>query len=406
MANINHSPEMMFMKNDIEKITAHAAKVLPLTTASLGNEYYYQSLPLCVIDAVFSLGVRYEQVQNVVARYCDHFGLRRIRTPKDTLPPADEQETITAFLEKYERISSFMMATNIFCNQQRTSPTNGILKAEAVYLFAKVLKEHCVENLEDVSRITSSASFEKNIRSIKGQTKGIALQYFFMLAGSDDLVKPDRMVLGFLNLVLGRSVSGAEAQELLSAAAKLLRFSYPHLTPRLLDHEIWKYQRDLPVESEQHPTFDLIKANSNTLPAMNENQLRTIDLPKTNADNNMNNNLTGVPLIMYKVGEILQPQFGINPIPNSKIIEEALRQGYSKKGSIKASDYCYNLVNEDPVTFKFHQKMYLMHGEPGKEEYEFVGLAYPYAGSIYRKKSRWAPKEKVGEWINGNQFFI
>jgi len=53
-------------------VAAHAERVLPLATASLGDDYHYQSLPLCVIDAVFSIGVRYSGTRNVVARYCTH----------------------------------------------------------------------------------------------------------------------------------------------------------------------------------------------------------------------------------------------------------------------------------------------------------------------------------------------
>jgi hypothetical protein len=83
------------MKNDIEMAAAYADRVLPLATARLGDEYFYQSLPLCVIDAVFSIGVRYGGVQRVVARYCERAGLQRVRTDYRFLPPMREQESIT-----------------------------------------------------------------------------------------------------------------------------------------------------------------------------------------------------------------------------------------------------------------------------------------------------------------------
>ena len=65
-----------------------------------------------------------------------------------------------------------------------------------------------------------------------------------MLAGSDEFIKPDRMILRFLFSALGRQVSPVEAQLLLHGATQQLRRSYPELTPRLLDHEVWKYQRE------------------------------------------------------------------------------------------------------------------------------------------------------------------
>ena len=43
--------------------------VLDLSSASLSASYYYDSLPYCVIDAVFSIGVKYTSTQNVVKNY-------------------------------------------------------------------------------------------------------------------------------------------------------------------------------------------------------------------------------------------------------------------------------------------------------------------------------------------------
>jgi hypothetical protein len=67
--------------------------------------------------------------------------------------------------------------------------------------------------------------------------------YFFMLAGDDQLVKPDRMVLRFLAAALGRNVTLKEAQGLVAQACEILALEHPHLTPRALDHAIWHYQR-------------------------------------------------------------------------------------------------------------------------------------------------------------------
>ena len=84
---------------------------------------------------------------------------------------------------------------------------------------------------------------ERAVRAIPGQGSGVSLRYFWMLAGSDDFVKPDRMVLRFLQAALGRPVPVAEAQRLLSDAAEQLKAKYAHLTPRLLDYAVWQYQR-------------------------------------------------------------------------------------------------------------------------------------------------------------------
>lgn len=64
-----------------------------------------------------------------------------------------------------------------------------------------------------------------------------------MLIGSNELVKPDRMILRFLKRCIGKEVRIEEAQLLLSNASELLKNKYENMNPRLLDHEIWKYER-------------------------------------------------------------------------------------------------------------------------------------------------------------------
>ncbi|MGP7818521.1 hypothetical protein [Niallia sp. 01092] len=43
--------------NDETKISKFCEEVLELENATLPDEYYYTSVPLCVIDSVFSIGV-------------------------------------------------------------------------------------------------------------------------------------------------------------------------------------------------------------------------------------------------------------------------------------------------------------------------------------------------------------
>ena len=64
-----------------------------------------------------------------------------------------------------------------------------------------------------------------------------------MLAGSEDFVKPDRMVLRFLEAALARRVGVSEAVELLRGTSRELLTEFPNMSPRLLDYEVWKFQR-------------------------------------------------------------------------------------------------------------------------------------------------------------------
>jgi hypothetical protein len=67
-----------------------------LGTSTLGSEYYYQSLPLAAIDAVFSARAKYPSVQNVIQRYCKLYGLSAFRPRTGQLPSSDSQETVSS----------------------------------------------------------------------------------------------------------------------------------------------------------------------------------------------------------------------------------------------------------------------------------------------------------------------
>jgi len=84
--------------------------------------------------------------------------------------------------------------------------------------------------------------FAEEIKSIPGQGSGISLKYFFMLSGSDDLIKPDRMIRRFIKDITNRDVE-KDAENCLGAVCERLKENYPNLTPRLLDYQVWNHQR-------------------------------------------------------------------------------------------------------------------------------------------------------------------
>jgi len=226
-------------------VAERAARILPLEGLVLPKEYSYSSITLCVIDAVWSLGVNYSAVENVVKKYCEFAKLGQFRADRHTLPPRTEQDSVSDLCERVERAGFEESAATIFCNRQRTSSRGGVLKAEAVYHFAKVLAERGVQHLQDAAAILESpAEIEEQIRQIPGQHSGISFDYFLMLIGSEENVKPDRMIRRFLQEILGRDVEEADCLSLVAGASRELKTRYPHMTPRLLDYAIWSYQRE------------------------------------------------------------------------------------------------------------------------------------------------------------------
>ena len=229
------------MYNDVEKVAKYSKVHLALNSPELLQEYGYSHLPLCVIDAVFSIGVNYRSTENTVARFCKHVGIVSQTTVHP--PEIDAQLSIERFLQINEYYGVKGMAEIVYRNRQRTSPKNGILKAEAVLRFSEALLKFGVNYLQDVPKVFNSRNFESTITSIPGQSSGISLKYFYMLAGSEDFVKPDRMIVRFVEWAIGRTPSADECQELITAASRVLAREYPHITPRKLDYAIWMYQR-------------------------------------------------------------------------------------------------------------------------------------------------------------------
>jgi hypothetical protein len=220
---------------------------LNLTTARLSDEYYYDSLPQCIIDAVYSIQANYTATRNTVIRYCDATNTQRISAPLGT---CSDSHTINQLLTNiYPHIDDDFGATNLFVNHQFTSTKNGILKAEAVYRFATVLADNGIQTLNDVrtASIATIDAIEYDIKTIPGQKSGISFSYFLMLSGDDHHMKIDRWLLRFVGDALGvanyHNVSQAYT-DLLVVCSELTR-TYPNLTPRLLDHTIWNYMRSI-----------------------------------------------------------------------------------------------------------------------------------------------------------------
>jgi len=209
---------------------------------TLGREYFYQSITSCILDAVFSIGISYEQTKKVVERYNQNFNLKEYRDSND-YSPISEQDSILDFLKRNEKIGFEKMATEVYKNRCRTSThAKSILKSEAAYLFAKTLNKFGINFLQDIKG--QNEQLEKEIRQIPGQTTGISLDYFYMLAGDENFVKFDRMMMRFMMDAIGEIPNKYETKELINKAVEILKNKYPNLTSRLLDHQIWLFQRN------------------------------------------------------------------------------------------------------------------------------------------------------------------
>lgn len=222
----------------VESLCQACEATLNLKNAELSPSYYYDSLPQCVIDAVFSIGAKYTSTTNVVKSYCAYYDLRVHNGGRDE---KGDKHTISQLIDHITAIGMEKSADVIFQNHQRTSTRSGILKADAVLRFAMVLQKYGVETLADMSSKGLPLQAEAEIMRIPGQKSGLSLRYLYMLSGDDSQSKPDRHVMRFLKEHTGQDCSIQEAQDLLTEAVEILREKYPQMSVRLLDYSIWNY---------------------------------------------------------------------------------------------------------------------------------------------------------------------
>jgi hypothetical protein len=200
----------------------------------------YDSVGLAMIDAIWSIGVRYQSVQNVIARY----RAERLAGGRDA--EADRPEDVRRFIEASGGPEGFALRMH---NHQRTSSRNGILKAEAVLHEARILEQEGVAVPADLAGAGEERLQHLRARwsAVPGQASGISWRAFCMLVGLAE-VKPDRMIRRYAATALGRSSETAvgveEAHDLVMATAAHLGVS-----PRELDYAIWSYQSGSAADS-------------------------------------------------------------------------------------------------------------------------------------------------------------
>ncbi len=224
----------MEKKQSVIKIAEFLKENYNIDNFQLPEEYNYSCLPLCILDAIFSIGVNYKSVENVVSRFCEKNSIEKYGTQK-------QEYTISEFCRYIESIGIDSFKNDILQNRQLTSSISGIPKAEAVYQVADLFKNNGIETKSDFNtKLTDE--IESEYKNIKGQTSGISLNYLKMLAGCDDLVKPDRHIMNFFIQEYGFDISKpCQAQTIIDDVTNELKKEFKDITQRKVDYMIWKY---------------------------------------------------------------------------------------------------------------------------------------------------------------------
>jgi hypothetical protein len=219
----------------VGRLAARCRAVLGDLTLLREPPGYPDSLGLCVLDAIWSIGVRYTAVQHVISRYREH------RRSQDADPDRDSVADLLAIIDQ---LGSGEALAELLGNHQRTATRNGVLKADAVAIAARMLASEGINRPEDL-RVAMSGEqatrVEAGWRAVPGQRSGISWMYFLLLVGVPR-VKPDRMLRRFVADALQLAdIRPQDAARLVTAVQQ----ATPGVSLIALDHAIWQYQRDV-----------------------------------------------------------------------------------------------------------------------------------------------------------------
>lgn len=193
---------------------------------------HYQSIPICIIDCVYSLRAKYEAITlPIVQRYADAF------MAGDKYAAGD---TTSALVERIEQCGGpRFFAERVIKNHQKLGRSL-VPKEDAVYQLARYLKLLQIETIEDFREFESPELLETVIRAVKGLSDA-GVNYLFMLAGDPNRVKPDVHIHHSIVDACGMDVSNEECQILFTEAVELLKGAHQGLTVADLDNTIWRF---------------------------------------------------------------------------------------------------------------------------------------------------------------------
>lgn len=202
-------------------------------TETNGND----GIVMTAVDSIFSIQAKYAStIVPLVQRFRDYVKSKGF--DDDAFTPKD-------FICMFKDWDYDKLAEDVFKNKQRTSSTNGILKAEAVYNAMDMFNHNNIQSKNDLLNSPYIEEIEKEWRSIKGQGSGITWRYFLMGCGIKTYFKDDTWIYRFFINELGyKDIEVGNYEKLkiyFKKEYKELQTLYPQLTVRKLDNVIWEY---------------------------------------------------------------------------------------------------------------------------------------------------------------------
>lgn len=214
--------------NDIRLFTDYCERTFDFDSLGLPN--HYRSLPMCILDDVFSLQADYDVVVMRITEWYARDFLNGDRYAQG--------HTLSQFMANVDASPNAQSFTDEHLGRQNKSCNR--LKIELCYELARKLRCLGIETLEDFRDYEYPDVIEIMIRSVKG-LKDQAVNYLFMLAGDSSRVKVDTHINKCVSAVFGTTFDNDTTQDLFARAVTILNANHPGLTVSRLDNIIWTY---------------------------------------------------------------------------------------------------------------------------------------------------------------------
>lgn len=197
-------------------------------------EGYPNSLGLCVIDSLWSIGINYKTVENVLGKYLLARGF------KDKSLCTDGPTEVLDWINTQVVDSDYLPVAIKLGSKNRTSSKSGILKAEVVADACRLLIEN---KINDCSQFIIADDEMKSLwKQLVGQSSGVSFRYLLMLAGKPGY-KPDRMIRKFVKRYAPSFNENVEG--LFTEVENRLRGQLPSIDWTIIDHRMWESGREL-----------------------------------------------------------------------------------------------------------------------------------------------------------------
>lgn len=223
--------------SDHTKSIAKALEILGDPAEWKMPDGYKNSLALCVMDSIWSIGIKYQTVVRVLDRYLEQRGFGGIRDAQKCADGPSEFLEWVKSLNTHEKAAD-EVSLRLKNGNKTSSAHNAVLKSEAVIRACQILQSMNVESTFDL--ISSIDEVKPRwLYEVPGQRSGISWRYLLMLSGSPG-VKPDRMVLRFLERI-GVEASVISAEDFVNLIVQ--KINLPHINATAVDHRIWSVER-------------------------------------------------------------------------------------------------------------------------------------------------------------------